>query len=149
MAAAREELSHEQARRQDVESRLTATSHLAPAVPSHTDDGMSALTLKPGLISSGKELSKVDLPSASKGLNLTLTLPGGAAAYPMYAAALLSAEGKPIWTAAHLARSGKSVPFVIPAGRLKRADYQVLLRGVLNNGHPEDLAGYAFRVAAR
>jgi hypothetical protein len=36
---------------------------------------------------------------------------------------------------------------MIPAGRLKRADYQVLLRGILNDGRPEDLAGYAFRVA--
>jgi hypothetical protein len=35
---------------------------------------------------------------------------------------------------------------MIPAGRLKRADYQVLLRGIMNDGHPQDLAGYSFRV---
>jgi hypothetical protein len=35
---------------------------------------------------------------------------------------------------------------MIPAGRLKRADYQVLLRGIMNDGRPEDLAGYAFKV---
>src|SRR5262249_1988850 len=105
-----------------------------------------SLTLKPGLLSSNKEIEKIDNQSVAKGLQLSLTLPGGGGNYPMYAAALLSAEGRPVWTQAHLARTGRIVSFVIPAGRLKRADYQVLLRGIMTDGQHEDLAGYSFRV---
>ena len=154
-AAAKDELAREQAQLQQMQQELEATKKAAtPAhtpTPSPTPDPapgtLLSLTLKPGLISSGQELAKTDTNAIQKGLQLSLTLPGGAGAYPMYAAALLSADGRPVWTAAHLTRAGKAVPFVIPAGHLKRADYQVLLRGILNDGRAEDLAGYAFRVA--
>lgn len=148
--AASEELAREQARRQDAEIQLasfkrpvaTPTATPTPA-PVQT---ITALILKPGLLSSTQDLAKTDTTSVAKGLNLSLTLPGGSGGYSMYAAALLNAEGRPIWTQAHLTRAGKIVAFTIPAGRLKHADYQVLLRGILTDGKAEDLAGYAFRV---
>lgn len=151
--AASEELAKEQARRQDAELQLASfkrplTTPIATPTPTPMAGAvaMAALTLKPGLLSSNQDLAKIDNQTVAKGLQLSLTLPGGSGNYPMYAAALLSAEGKPIWTQAHLTRTGKSVAFMIPAGRLKRSDYQVLLRGIMNDGRPEDLAGYAFRV---
>jgi hypothetical protein len=158
-AAAKDELAREQAQLQQLQQQLqqqiaeaaakrpTTPAHAPAPSPEPTPSTPLALTLKPGLISSGQELAKIDTNAASRGVQLSLTLPGGAGAYPMYAAALLSSDGRPVWTAAHLTRAGKAVPFMIPAGRLKRADYQVLLRGILNDGRPEDLAGYAFRVA--
>jgi hypothetical protein len=153
--AAKDELAHEQAQLQQLQQELEATKKATtpahaptptptPEPPAGTP---SSLTLKPGLISSGQELAKIDTNTAQRGVQLSLTLPGGVGNYPVYAAALLSADGRPVWTAAHLTRAGKAVAFMIPAGRLKRADYQVLLRGILNDGRPEDLAGYAFRVA--
>jgi hypothetical protein len=151
--AAKDELAREQAQLQQLQQELEATkrattpAHAPTPTPEPTAGGLSSLTLKPGLISSGQELAKIDANAAQKGVQLSLTLPGGVGNYPVYAAALLSADGRPVWTAAHLTRAGKAVAFTIPAGRLKRADYQVLLRGILNDGRPEDLAGYAFRVA--
>jgi hypothetical protein len=151
--AAKNELAREQAQLQQLQQELEATkrattpAHAPTPTPEPTAGGLSSLTLKPGLISSGQELAKIDANAAQKGVQLSLTLPGGVGNYPVYAAALLSADGRPVWTAAHLTRAGKAVAFTIPAGRLKRADYQVLLRGILNDGRPEDLAGYAFRVA--
>ena len=154
--AAKDELAREQAQLQQLQQELETTKKAATAVhaptptptptPEPAPGTISSLTLKPGLISSGQELAKTDANAIQKGLQLSLTLPGGAGAYPMYAAALLSADGRPVWTAAHLTRAGKAVPFTIPTGHLKRADYQVLLRGILNDGRAEDLAGYAFRV---
>ena len=73
---------------------------------------MAALTLKPGLLSSNQDLAKIDNQTVAKGLQLSLTLPGGSGNYPMYAAALLSAEGRPIWTQAHLTRTGRIVVFI-------------------------------------
>jgi len=151
--AAAQELAKEQARRQDAELQLASFKRPTPTpTPVGTPQTpaaplLPALTLKPGLLSSTMDVAKIDLASVAKGLDLSLTLPGGTGSgYPMYAAALLNAEGRPIWTLAHLTRAGKVVPFTIPAGRLKRADYQVLLRGILTDGKAEDLAGYAFRV---
>jgi hypothetical protein len=149
--AATEELAREQARRQDAEVQLASfkrpvTTPVPTPTPAVTATTAGALTLKPGLRGSSQDLAKIDNQSAGKGLQLSLTLPGGSGNYPMYAAALLSAEGRPIWTQAHLTRAGKIVSFMIPAGRLKRADYQVLLRGILIDGRAEDLAGYSFRV---
>lgn len=154
--AAREELAREQTHVEDMEHQLEAAKHtVLPPVPPPGASATAAaaaavpvptLTLKPGLLSSGQELSKVDATAAAKGLQLSLTLPNNSAQFPMYAAALLNAEGKPVWTAAHLTRAGKAVAFVVPAGRIKRADYQVLLRGIQGDGLAEDLAGYAFRV---
>ena len=154
-AAAKDELAREQAQLQQMQQQLVDATTKKPGAPAHpaptptpepAPSMPAALTLKPGLISSGQELAKIDTNAAQKGVQLSLTLPGGIGAYPVYAAALLSADGRPVWTAAHLTRAGKAVAFMIPAGRLKRADYQVLLRGILNDGRPEDLAGYAFRV---
>ena len=151
--AASAELAKEQARRQDAEVQLASfkrpvVTPVAPPqpTPGSAGAGVPALTLKPGLLSSNKDIEKIDNQSVAKGLQLSLTLPGGGGNYPMYAAALLSAEGRPVWTQAHLTRAGKIVSFVIPGGRLKRADYQVLLRGIMNDGRHEDLAGYSFRV---
>ena len=164
--ATHDELAHEQALVQQVEHRLedegrthvtlpppqpagaVSTSATGSGPGEQVAQGLPSLTLRPGLIRSGQELSHIELVDATKGVQLALTLPSGAAVFPAYAAALLTAEGKPIWTAAHLPRSGKAVAFAIPAGRLKRADYQVLLRGLLSDGRTEDVAGYAFRVAA-
>jgi hypothetical protein len=151
-ALAKDELTKEQAMRIDLEQQLAAAKK--PPVQTlintsaTTPPSLAALTLKPGLLGAGGDLARIDPALASKGLNLALTLPGNSTTYQMYAAALLSSEGKPVWTAAHLTRAGKAVPFTIPAGRLKRSDYQVLLRGILGDGRPEDLAGYAFRVMA-
>jgi hypothetical protein len=149
--AASEELAKEQARRQDVELQLASfrrplTTPVATPTPTPAATVAAALTLKPGLLSTSQDIAKIDNQTVAKGLQLSLTLPGGSGNYPMYAAALLSADGKPIWTQAHLTRTGKIVSFMIPAGRLKRSDYQVLLRGIMNDGRPEDLAGYAFKV---
>lgn len=149
--AASEELAKEQARRQDVELQLASfkrplTTPVATPTPAPMAAAVAALTLKPGLLSASQDIARIDNQIVAKGLQLSLTLPGGSGNYPMYAAALLSAEGRPIWTQAHLTRSGRIVSFMIPAGRLKRADYQVLLRGIMNDGRPEDLAGYAFKV---
>ena len=150
--AASVELAKEQARRQDIELQLATfkrplTTPVATPTPTPLAAAVAAtLTLKPGLLSTSQDIAKIDNQMVAKGLQLSLTLPGGSGNYPMYAAALLSAEGRPIWTQAHLTRSGKIVSFMIPAGRLKRADYQVLLRGIMNDGRPEDLAGYAFKV---
>ena len=153
-ARLRDELARVQAHSLELEQQLAVASHAQPARPAATPTPtptpgapVSALTLKPGLlISSGQELTHVDLVTATRGLELTLTLPNGGGAYPSYSAALLNSEGRPIWTAAHLSRTGRAVPFVVPAGRLKKSDYQVLLRGVMADGRPQDLAGYAFRV---
>lgn len=149
--AASNELAKEQARRQDIELELASFKRpvmtpVATPTPTPVAAAVPALTLKPGLLSSNQDLAKIDNQTVARGLQLSLTLPGGSGNYPIYAAALLSAEGRPIWTQAHLTRNGKIVAFVIPAGRLKRSDYQVLLRGILNDGRAEDLAGYAFRV---
>lgn len=156
--AAREELAREQTHVEELAHQLEAAKHtVLPPVPAPGNSASAAgaaasapvasLTLKPGLLSSGQELVKIDTASVTKGLQLSLTLPNTSAAYAMYAAALLNAEGKPVWTAAHLTRAGKAVAFIVPAGHLKRADYQVLLRGIQGDGRAADLAGYAFRVA--
>lgn len=149
--AASEELAKEQARRQDIELQLASfkrpvTTPVARPTPAPAPTVAAALTLKPGLLGSSQDIAKIDNQTVAKGLQLSLALPGGSGNYPMYAAALLSADGRPIWTQAHLTRTGRIVSFMIPAGRLKRADYQVLLRGIMNDGRPEDLAGYAFKV---
>jgi len=152
-ARLRDELARVQAHSLELEQQLAAASHAAPARPTPEPTpppggALTALTLKPGLlISSGQDLLRVDLATANRGLELTLTLPTGGGAYPSYSAALLNSDGRPVWTAAHLPRNGKSVPFVVPAGRLKKSDYQVLLRGVMADGRPQDIAGYAFRVS--
>jgi len=151
-ARLRDELARVQAHSLELEQQLAAASHASPARPTPTPTptpgaALSTVALKPGLlISSGQELTRVDLTTAARGLELTLTLPNGGGAYPSYSAALLNSEGRPIWTAAHLSRAGRAVPFIVPAGRLKKSDYQVLLRGVMADGRPQDLAGYAFRV---
>jgi len=151
-ARLRDELARAQAHSLELEQQLAAASRAALARPTPEPTpppggALSALSLRPGLlISSGQDLARVDAGTAARGLELTLNLPNGGGAFPSYSAALLNAEGRPIWTAAHLARNGKAVPFVVPAGRLKKADYQVLLRGVTSDGRPQDLAGYAFRV---
>ncbi len=147
--AAAEELAKEQARRQDIELQLATFRRpiVTPVpTPAATPATIPAITLKPGLLSTTKDVEKVDNALVSKGVQLSLTVPGGSGGYSFYAAALLSSDGRPVWTQAHLTRTGKTVMFVIPAGRLKRADYQVLLRGIMNDGRHEDLAGYAFRV---
>jgi len=155
-ARLRDELARAQSHSLELEQQIAAATHpqpqprAKPDPPPAPDAPLPELTLRPGLlISSGQELAKVDATAAARGVTLTLTLPSGGAAYPSYSAAVLNADGRPFWTQAHLTRVGKAVPFIVPAGRLKKSDYQVLLRGVLADGRPQDLAGYSFRVFAR
>ena len=111
-----------------------------------------ALVLSPGMFSrgGGAGMERIALSGSAKSLRINLRLETQNQ-YQSYRARVLSvSEGTEIWTSAALKPQGKgakkSVTFIISANLLNRADYEISLIGVNENGGTEEIDTYYFSV---
>ena len=146
-----DQLVQEQSRRQSLEAIVPEPrnqTNLGTSEPRNPGT-VAALDLSPGVTRGpGAPLPQLDLRGKTWA-SLTLLLPQGAAAFPRYEVALLNAAGQTIWTISELRRLNGSITAFLPADRLTRDDYEVVVRGKPAQGASEDLANYYVRVVSR
>lgn len=116
---------------------------------------IATLIISPGRLtrSDGLPMNRVVLESTIRSLNLRLTLKN-VDEYKAFGLTVRSVDDyKTILTRSGLAASGKGarrgITISIPARSLQRADYEVSLKGVGNNGETEEITTYYFSVDKR
>ena len=110
-----------------------------------------AFSLAPGLSvrSGGSVGNRIKLSPSIKTLRLSLLLKN-AGEFQSYRATLNNVDEGEVWTGSTSKVRGKgakkSVSVSIPAGILKRGDYELMLSGVTANGEAEEIPSYYFSV---
>jgi hypothetical protein len=108
----------------------------------------ATFTLASGLLRSGGSLTRVSVPSDAAVVHLRLEL-ASVGAYSTYRATMLDEDGNEQWSVAKLRVQEGSSPAVVvpvPAETLSRGDYQIRLSGKKNEGEPEVVGTYTFRI---
>lgn len=141
-AAERDRLAKRLAELQEEQARLAQNT--APPPGSRPTPLVVSLSLAPGLVRGSGAMPRVVLAGGATGLRLQLELPADITARP-FTALLRDADGRTRWTAAAPA-AGRSVSVEIPASRLGRGDYEVVLRDRTPAGSAGDIAEYYFSV---
>jgi hypothetical protein len=122
----------------------------AVSVPGSEPGGTGpTFTLATGLLRSGGSLTRVSVPSDAAVVRLRLELPP-ADSYPTYRATVLDEDGTEVWTVAKLRvqdADTSAVVVAVPTELLSRGDYQVRLSGQKDEGEPEIVGTYAFRIS--
>ena len=98
---------------------------------------------------SGGALALVSVPKGAVVVGLRVELPQDD--YPRYRAALLDPNGDEIWVGSKLPADGptghRAVPVILPVEFLPRGDYRLKLSGMPEQGGPEAVRTYSFRVS--
>jgi hypothetical protein len=124
-------------------ARLEGTQPRNPAAPGP----VLALWLPPGLTrAAGGEIPRLPEAEVAAGVRATLVLPATIAPPAAAAAALADADGKILWTSGALTLRDRTATVMIPAGLLRRGDFQIVLRGGVTTTTLVDLATYDIRV---
>lgn len=138
------QLEREQAERERLQKELDQPQSRTPA--------FFSFILSPGLIRGADEPEKLVAPKSARQIRLQLDL-NGADSYRSYRAEIRTARGNLVWSQDALpARStsiGKSVFVTLPASALANGEYELTLRGVINQGKLEDIGYYYFNVIKR
>jgi hypothetical protein len=104
--------------------------------------------LTAGLARAGGQTPTLKLPHGTETVALKVMLNGND--YQSYTVALRTAEGAEVWrrtsVKAIVVRSGPGIVLTVPAARLARNDYTLMLTGITPTGVVEDAGQYYFRV---
>jgi hypothetical protein len=115
----------------------------------HEPGNVFAVTLTPGLVREGGQVTRVSIPNGTDTVRLQLSVPN--AEYQSYSVSLATSERADVWRADGLKTAtgaGENLlPVDIPAGVLGRDDYILRVRGKRTDGASEDVSRYTFRVA--
>lgn len=113
---------------------------------------LATLILSPGVMTrdNGTPMNRVDLTGGVKAVNLRLQLKN-ADDYERFSTSVLTVDDNSVvQSQSNISARGKgksrSIPLNIPSVKLKRADYQVVLSGITNDGKSEEITRYYFSV---
>jgi hypothetical protein len=129
---------------------LAANAWLALAPTSWGRLGTSVPTfaLAAGVLRGEGTLARVVIPPDAEVVRLALDLPSDD--YPFYDASLYDVDGNEIWAQSRLkakeTRERIVLSLLLPTPLLPYGDYQVKVSGATEQGEPEALASYTFRV---
>ncbi len=104
--------------------------------------------LAAGLLRGGGSLARVAIPPDATVVRLALDLPGDD--YPLYRATLYDVDGDELWVQSKLKAEATPeqilISLLVPSPLMPHGDYQLKVRGIVDQGEPEGVASYTFRV---
>jgi len=119
----------------------------APTPKPRVQPSVFAFVLMPGLTRDGGSGRKFTVPAGTDLVRMDLKFDGDG--FSAYQALLETVEGEQVWSSGRLKSTGGSfVRVLIPARRLKKADYILSLKGLNPDGIYERVADYSFTVNA-
>lgn len=105
-------------------------------------------TLAAGLLRGGGSLDRIAVPPDARVVRLTLDLPGDD--YPLYRATLHDVDGDELWAQSKIKAESTEEQIVlsllVPTPLMPYGDYQLKVSGIAEEGEPEGVASYTFRV---
>jgi hypothetical protein len=123
------------------EKEAAATKPAQPAVLS--------LALLPGIPRGGSARPKLVLPPSARLVRLQIGIEPGDE-YKSFRVELHTQAAQPVWSQDHLSartgRAGRVVVLNLPARRLGAGQYELALKGIIDEGKTEDLGYYYFDV---
>jgi hypothetical protein len=121
---------------------------LSPTSVGRPGTSVQTFTLAAGVLRGQGSLARVVVPPETEVVRLALDLPGDE--YPLYDASLYDVDGNEIWAQSRLraenTRERIVLSLLLPTPLLPYGDYQVKVSGITDQGEPERLASYTFRV---
>lgn len=101
-----------------------------------------------GLLRGGGTLARVAVPLDAEVVRLVLDLPGDE--YPQYRAALHDVDGDELWAQSKMKAESTEeqvvLSLLVPTPLMPHGDYQLKVSGIAEEGEPEGVASYTFRV---
>jgi len=105
-------------------------------------------TLASGSLRSTGSLARVAVPPDVDVVRLLLDLPGDE--YTLYRAALHDVDGDELWAQSKIKAESTEeqivISLLVPAPLMPHGDYQLKVSGIAEEGEPEGVASYTFRV---
>src|SRR5579859_3904389 len=147
----RQELAQVQAQKADLERRQREMQQQLANLSAKPPLAMAPFVLTSHLVRDSNQQKPLVVPPGVTSVPLQLLLDQGLDRFPIYAAALETADGTRLWQQSNLksqpsANQQLMIAIELPAGFLKRGSYVLKLNGISSNHKPEEVAVYIFHV---
>lgn len=129
--------------REKMDEDVNPPAPIAPALPQPT---LIAFVLKPGLARDAASMPILKLPRRADFVRFELQMDRDP--YQAYRVSLQTPAGDEVWSMGtihpRIVKNGKAIVFDLPANKLTKRDYVILLQGK-GNGKFQDVSAYPFR----